>query len=258
LIRIANEPIVAAALTTPLKNFQHRSYARVFIMNRLGRLIILLAISTSAWALSLSDISNKDASSGLKEALAQGATQAIGSLGKADGFLGNPQVKIPLPGGLAKAESVLRMAGMGKQADELVTAMNRAAEAAVPEAKPLMLNAVKSMTVADAKGILSGGDESVTQFFKDKTSAQLTEKFLPIVKKYTANVGLAQKYNQLANRGSQLGLVKAEDANIDSYVARSALDGLYKMIAEEEKNIRANPMQAAGNMAKKVFGAIGK
>lgn len=151
---------------------------------------------------------------------------------------------------------MLRMAGMGKQADELVTAMNRAAEAAVPEAKPLLVNAIKSMTVEDAKNILTGGDDSVTQFFKSKTSAQLTEKFLPIVKKYTAQVGLAQKYDQLAGKGAQLGLVKPEDAQIDSYVTRSALDGLYKMIAVEEKSIRANPMQAAGTMAQKVFGAL--
>ncbi|HSB97512.1 MAG TPA: DUF4197 domain-containing protein [Spongiibacteraceae bacterium] len=227
-------------------------------MNKLSKFIILMIVSISAWALSLSDISNTDASSGLKEALTQGTTQAIGSLGKADGFLGNPAVKIPLPGGLAKAESVLRMAGMSKQADELVTAMNRAAEAAVPEAKPLMLNAVKSMTVTDAKNILTGGNESVTQFFKAKTSDQLTQQFLPIIKKYTANVGLAQKYDQLAAKGTQLGLIKPEDSNIDNYVARATLDGLYKMIGEEEKNIRANPMQAAGSMAQKVFGAIGK
>jgi len=227
-------------------------------MNTFCKLTILFFISTSAWALSLSDISNKDASSGLKQALTQGATQAIASLGKTDGFLGNPDVKIPLPGGLAKAEGMLRMAGMGKQADELVTAMNRAAEAAVPEAKPLMLNAVKSMTVEDAKNVLSGGDDSVTLFFKSKTSAQLTQKFIPIVKKYTANVGLAQKYNQLADKGAQFGLVKSEDANVDNYVARAALDGLYKMIAEEEKKIRENPLQAAGSMAQKVFGTLGQ
>ena len=227
-------------------------------MNTFCKLALLSIISTSAWALSLSDISNKDASSGLKQALTQGATQAIASLGKTDGFLGNPDVKIPLPGGLAKAEGMLRMAGMGKQADELVTAMNRAAEAAVPEAKPLMLNAVKSMTVEDAKNVLTGGDDSVTQFFKAKTSAQLTQKFIPIVKKYTANVGLAQQYNRLADKGAQFGLVKSEDANVDNYVARAALDGLYKMIAEEEKKIRENPLQAAGSMAQKVFGALGQ
>jgi hypothetical protein len=226
-------------------------------MKKLLTLSVVWIISISAWALSLDDLSNKDASAGLKEALTQGVTTAVGSLGKADGFLGNPEVKIPLPGKLAQAESLLRMAGMGKQADALVTAMNRAAEAAVPEAKPLLINAVKSMTVEDAKGILTGGDDSVTQFFKEKTSAQLTQKFLPIVKKHTAKVDLAQKYDQLAGKGAQLGLIKPEDAQIDSYVARSAIDGLYKMIGEEEKAIRANPLQAAGNMAKKVFGTLG-
>lgn len=225
-------------------------------MNSFGKLTALMLLSCAAWALSLTDISNKDATSGIKEALSQGASKAIGSLGKNDGFLGNPQVKIPLPAALAKGQTVLRMAGMGKEADELVTAMNRAAEAAVPEAKPLVANAIKSMSVEDAKNILTGGDDSVTQFFKSKTSAQLTEKFLPIVKKYTAQVGLAQKYDQLAGQGAQLGLIKQEDAQIDSYVTRSALDGLYKMIAAEEKSIRANPMAAAGSMAKKVFGAL--
>jgi hypothetical protein len=226
-------------------------------MHAFGKSFVLLLFPIAACALSLGDLSNTDATKGLKEALSQGATQAIGALGKNDGFLGNPEVKIPLPGKLAKADKMLRMAGMGKQADELVTAMNRAAEAAVPEAKPLVANAIKSMSVEDAKNILSGGDDSVTQFFKSRTSAQLTEKFLPIVKKYTAKVDLAQKYDQLAGKGAQLGLVKAEDAQIDNYVTRSALDGLYKMIAEEEKAIRANPMQAAGSMAKKVFGALG-
>jgi hypothetical protein len=217
-----------------------------------------LWVGTTAWAVSLSDLTNADASTGLKQALTQGATQAVALLGKPDGFLGNPDVKIPLPPRLAKAEKVIRMAGMGQQADELVTAMNRAAEAAVPEAKPLLLNAVKSMTVEDAKQILSGGDDSVTQFFRAKTSDQLMEKFVPIVQKYTANVGLAQKYNQVAAKGLQLGLMKKEDANVDQYVARSALDGVFKVIAQEEQAIRANPMKAAGGVAQKVFGALGK
>lgn len=225
-------------------------------MNTIGKCAVLLLVSTSAWSLSLSDLSNTDASTGLKQALTQGATQAVGLLGKPDGFLGNPQVKIPLPPRLAKAEKMLRMAGMGSQADELVTAMNRAAEAAVPEAKPLLLNAVKSMSVQDAKDILTGGDDSVTRFFKAKTADPLTQKFLPIVKKYTADVGLAQSYNQLAGKGLQYGLIKAEDADIDTYVTRSALEGVYKMIAQEEKAIRDDPMKAAGAMAKKVFGTL--
>ena len=227
-------------------------------MKTLLKLLVVMSIPVSAWALSLNDFSNQDAALGLKEALTQGVTKAVASLGTTDGFLGNPKVKISLPKKLAKAESVLRMAGMGDQADELITAMNRAAEAAVPEAKPLLVNAVKSMTMDDAKAILSGGNDSVTKFFKDKTSAQLTEKFLPIVKKHTANVGLAQKYDELAGKGAQMGLIKPEDAQVDNYVARAAMDGLFKMIGEEEKAIRANPMQAAGSMAKKIFGAMGQ
>lgn len=215
-------------------------------------------VSTTALALSLADFSNADASAGLKEALTQGVTTAVGTLGKPAGFLGNPKVTIPLPGKLAKAESMLRMAGMGKHADKLIIAMNQAAEAAVPEAKPLLLDAVKSMSVDDARKILGGGDDSVTTFFRQKTSAQLTEKFLPIVKKHTAAVDLAQKYDKLAGQGAALGLVKPEDAQLDSYVTRKALDGLFMMIAEEEKAIRANPMQAAGSLAKKVFGALGQ
>jgi hypothetical protein len=159
---------------------------------------------------------------------------------------------------LAKAEKVMRMAGMGDQADDLVLAMNRAAEAAVPEAKPLLLDAVKSMSVDDAKQILTGGDDSVTRFFKAKTSEPLMLKFTPIVQKYTANVNLARQYNQVAGKALQLGLLRKEDADIDSYVARSALDGVYKIIGQEEKAIRANPAQAIGNLAKKVFGALEK
>ena len=121
-----------------------------------------------------------------------------------------------------------------------------------------LLDAVKSMSVDDAKKILTGGDDSVTQFFKAKTSDPLMLKFMPIVQKYTANVGLAKKYNKVAGKGLELGLINKEDADIDSYVARSALDGVYKIIGQEEKAIRANPAQAVGDLAKKVFGALGK
>jgi hypothetical protein len=225
-------------------------------MSFLRRSLLLMLACSAAWGWSLSDLTNKDASTGLKQALTQGANAAVSTLGKQDGFLLNKQVKIPLPPRLAKAENYMRMAGLGKQADDLVLAMNRAAEAAVPEAKPLLLNAVKSMTVTDAKQILTGGDDSVTQFFKAKTSDALMQKFLPVVGKYTANVDLAKKYNRIAAQGLQLGLIKKEDADLDSYVARSALDGVYKVIGQEEKAIRANPAAAVGSLAKKVFGAL--
>jgi hypothetical protein len=227
-------------------------------MRTFGRPVLLMFICTAAWSGSLRGLTNAEASTGLRQALAQGANQAVSSLGKKDGFLLNKQVKIPLPPRLAKMEKVMRMAGMGAQADDLVLAMNRAAEAAVPEAKPLLLDAVKSMSVNDAKKILTGGDDSVTQFFKAKTSDPLMLKFIPIVQKYTANVDLAKKYNQVAGKGLQLGLLKNEDSDIDNYVARSALDAVYKIIGQEEKAIRANPAKAVGDLAKKVFGALGQ
>jgi len=221
-------------------------------------LVFLFAtfLAIQAHALSLADISNKDASGGLKEALTQGAGKAVAQLGQADGFLGNPKVKIPLPENLRKIEGAMHKLGMGQQADDLVTAMNRAAEAAVPEAKTLLVNSVKKMSVQDAKGILSGGDDAATQYFKRTTSAPLAEKFKPIVQRAIAKVKLAEKYDQFAGKGIKLGLVKEEDAHLDNYVTRKALDGLYLMIAEEEKSIRKDPVGAAGSLAKKVFGAL--
>jgi hypothetical protein len=215
-----------------------------------------LLFATAAHALSLDDLSNKDAGGGLKQALTQGAGKAVASLGRADGFLGNPKVKIPLPDSLKQVESMMRTFGLGKHADELITTMNRAAEAAVPEAKALLVNSVKQMSVQDAKGILAGGDDAATQYFKRTTSGPLTEKFRPIVKKAMQKVKLAEKYDQFAGKAAKFGLLKESDAHLDGYVTQKALDGLYLMIAEEEKAIRKDPVSAAGSLARKVFGAI--
>lgn len=215
-----------------------------------------LLLTSASHAISLDELSSKDAGKGLKEALTQGVGKAVAVLGKPDGFLGNPQVKIPLPDSLQKAEGMMRSFGMGKQADELVTAMNRAAETAVPQAKTLLVNSVKQMSVSDAKGILAGGDDAATQYFRRTTSGPLAEKFKPIVKTAIAKVGLAQKYDQFAGKAAKFGLVKEEDAQLENYVTQKTLDGLYLMIAEEEKAIRKNPAEAAGKLAQKVFGAL--
>ena len=159
--------------------------------------------------------------------------------------MNNPKVKIPLPPALDEVAKGLRMMGRGKDADELVATMNQAAEQAVPEAKALIVNAVKTMSVEDAKKILTGGDDSVTQFFRAKTAAPLAVKFLPIVKQATDRVGLAQKYDQFAGQGAKLGLIKGDAANIEQYVTDKALDGLYLMIGEEERTIRQSGRQAA-------------
>jgi hypothetical protein len=206
-----------------------------------------------AKALSLSDA---DASAGLKAALERGAAAAVGLLGRTDGFLGNPKVRIPLPSGLDSAAQLLRGMGQGAKVDELVTAMNRAAEAAVPEARPLLSNAVKQMTVTDAQKILRGGDTSVTNFFAEKTRAPLSVKFLPIVTTATEKVALAEKYNAVAGKAAGFGLVKKEDANVQQYVTGKALDGLYLMIGEEEKKIRQDPVGTGSAILKKVFGSL--
>ena len=213
-------------------------------------------LAASAHALSLADLSNQEAGGGLKEALTQGAGKAVSLLGRTDGFLKNPKVKIPLPESMQQVEGLMRGLGMGKQADELIIAMNRAAEVAVPEAKALLIDAVKQMTVEDAKGILQGGDDAGTQFFKRKTAAPLAVKFLPIVKKAIGKVKLADTYEKFARKGAQFGLVKEKDTHLENYVTEKALDGLYLMIAEEEKAIRKDPVGAAGSLAKKVFGAL--
>jgi len=215
----------------------------------------LLVISAQAGA-DLSSISNTDAVSGLKQALNDGSIAAVAKLGVENGFFSNPQVKIPLPPSLKRVEGAMRAFGMRKQADELVLSMNRAAEAAVPEAKQLLVDAAKKMSVQDAKQILTGGATAGTEYFKRNTQTQLTERFLPIVKKATEKVGLAQQYNSIASQGASLGLVKDDQVTIERYVTQKTLDGLYFMIGEQEKAFRQNPVGATSDIVKKVFGAI--
>ncbi len=209
----------------------------------------LLARAGDAFALGESE-----AASGVREAIERGADTAVSLLGRPGGFMDNPQVKIPLPGALNSAAGMLRSIGQGAKVDELISSMNHAAESAVPEAKPLLVNAVKSMSVEDALKLVHGGDTSVTQFFEAKTRKPLNEKFLPIVTTETEKVSLTAKYNAVAGKGSMFGLVKPEDANVEQYVTRKALDGLYLMIGQEEKKIRADPVGTGSALLKAVFG----
>lgn len=212
--------------------------------------------SSSSQATGLDRFSPQEQADSLKQALTQGAESAVKELARVDGYLGNPKVRIPMPDNLRKVDNALRRIGMGKYADELVTSMNRAAEAAVPEAKTLLVSAVKSMTVTDAKNILLGPDDAATQFFRRSTEAALSGKFKPIVNQSMKKVSLAQAYDRFAGKGVRLGLVKEQDAHLDDYITRKALDGLFLMMAEQEKTIRANPLQATTDLAKRVFAAI--
>lgn len=217
-------------------------------------LVAGLTVAAGALALDLSGVSQQEASSGLKETLNHASEVAVQRLGAKNGFLKNPKVHIPLPDGLKQAESAMKLMGKGDDFDKLEVSINRAAEAAMPEAKQLLLNAVKGMSVQDAKGILTGGDDAVTQFFRRKTEKPLSEKFLPIVKQTTDEVGLARQYNSLAGQASSFGLIKKEDGKIENYVTRQALDGLFLILAEEERAIRKDPVGTGSALLKKIFG----
>jgi Protein of unknown function (DUF4197) len=220
-----------------------------------------LVSTAGLWALSArsvdaADITQGDAALGVRAALERGAASAVSLLGKSGGFLDNPKVRIPLPGFLNEVAKLAKYTGQQKRVDELITAMNRAAEAAVPEAKALLTSAVKSMSVQDGRKILTGGENSVTEFFASKTRAPLSVKFLPIVTKATEKVSLADKYNALAGKAASTGLVKKDDANIQQYVTGKALDGLYLMIGEEERKIRQDPIGTGSAILSKVFGSL--
>jgi len=227
-----------------------RNILRLFIP------LSLIALCAGALAAGVEGLSSQDAAAGLRAALSQGVDVAVAQLGKSGGFLNDPKVAIPLPHPLDTAESGLRMLGMGSQADELKATMNHAAEQAVAQAKPIFQRALKQMTLTDAKGILTGGDGAGTAYFRRTTSAELTTKFKPVVAAETAKLGLAAKYDEYAGKASQLGLVSSQDANLNDYVTAKALDGLFSRVAEEEHQIRKDPMGQASSLIKKVFGSL--
>ncbi|MCY1410776.1 hypothetical protein D9M71_261510 [compost metagenome] len=225
-------------------------------MRHLTTLFAGLLLTVNAFALSLSDLSQQDASGGLKDALSQGAKIAVQQLGKPGGFNNDPEVRIGLPGNLGKVASTMKMMGMGAQVEQLETTMNKAAEAAVPQAQALLLDAVKKMTISDAKGILSGPPDAATQYLNRTSREQIRARFLPIVKQATDKVGLAQQYNAFAGTAANFGVIDAKSANLEGYVAEQALNGLFEVIATQEASIRENPAGAATSLAKKVFGVL--
>jgi hypothetical protein len=249
-----------SAIVTMFRTTTHRRQTRIqprFLKLPGALLAALVTLVTLPAHADLSAIGSKEAGAGLKEALIRGAEYAVGQLGKTDGFLGNDKVKIPLPEPLEKVAELGRMFGLNKQADELVVTMNHAAEAAVVEAKPLLVNAVKNMSVKDAYDILGGPPDAATQYFKKTTSDQLGKKFLPIVHKATTRASLTEKYNAFAGKAAKYKLLDEKDADLDGYVTRKALDGLFLMIAEQEKQIRNDPVGSGSKLLQKVFGAVG-
>ncbi len=219
-------------------------------------IVCVLAFSAQTLAAGVAQLSNQDALSGLKAALSRAAEMAVNQLGKPNGFLGDARVKIPPPQAMQAIDRTMHAFGMGSQADELVEAMNRAAEMAVVEARPILVGAVKSMRVGDAHGILTGADDAATQYFRRATAQDIAAKFLPIVKKATARTNLAGLYDRYAGRAAQFGLVDAKDAQLDTYVTQKAMDGLFLMIAEQEKAIRKGPLGTGSSIIGHVFSAL--
>jgi Protein of unknown function (DUF4197) len=212
----------------------------------------------AAWGApgALDTLTSHDAAGGLRAALSQGIDIAVAQLGTPNGFLNDPKVAIPLPPALEKADRALRMIGMGGDADKLKVGMNHAAEDAVADAKPIFKAALQRMTLADAKGILTGGDDAGTQYFRRVTSDQLTSKFKPTIARETGKLQLAPLYDRYAGKAAELGLVNKRDADLNDYVTSKALDGLFSRIADEERAIRKNPLGQANSLIKKVFGAV--
>ncbi|WP_321346957.1 DUF4197 domain-containing protein [Halopseudomonas oceani] len=225
-------------------------------MKRFALLITSLLLSTQALALSLSELTQQDTATAMKDALTQGAQLAVSELGKPGGFSNNPDVRIELPGKLGSAARTLKMMGMGSQITALENSMNQAAEAAVPQAQSILVNAISRMSLTDAKGVLTGGNDSATQYLERSSREEIRALFLPVVKQATDQIGVAQQYNTFASQAAGFGVVDANATSVESYVTEKALDSLFEMIAQQEATIRSDPTAAASNLARKVFGAL--
>ena len=201
--------------------------------------------------------SDSEMVAGLKEALNKGTQYAVSNLGKDGGFLDNDLVRIPMPKSLSWVEKTLRTLRQDRLADEFVASMNHAAEQAVPEAATIFGDAIQNMTLEDARGILAGPDDAATQFFRRTTSDALTAKMRPIVEQATSRTGVTANYKSMTEKAGGLSsLLSGDSTDLDGYVTEKTLDGLFLMVAEEEKRIRENPLARSSDLLKKVFGAF--
>jgi hypothetical protein len=203
--------------------------------------------------LGIGGLSDAKIGSGLKEALRVGTETAVSLTGKTDGYFANQAIKILMPSQLETAEKGLRLVGYGPQLDEFVLSMNRAAEAAAPGAKKIFGDAIGAMSIEDARKIWSGGDNAATQYFKSKTSDQLTAAFKPVVDKALNQVGVTRQYKELLGRAQSIPFMKTESLDIDRYVLGKSLDGLFHVLGEQEKQIRTNPAARTTELLKEVF-----
>jgi hypothetical protein len=199
-------------------------------------------------------LSQEEIVNGLKQALEVGTGNAVSTVSQTDGYLNNPAIRIPLPENVKKVEKLLRASGFGSQIDEFELSMNRAAERAAPEAKTIFFDAIKQMSFTDARQILDGPDDAATQYFQDKTTDRLQAMFKPITHRAMSEVGVTNYYQSIDNKIKTIPFA-AEQMNfdLDQYVMDKALNGLFLMLAAEEKKIRQDPAARVTDLLKKVF-----
>ena len=204
-------------------------------------------------ALEGESLSTEEVASGLKEALTNGVSKGSDLVSQADGYFKNPEIKIPFPSEVKQVEAKLRQIGMGSEVDKFILTLNRAAEDAAKEAKPIFVQAVKQMTIQDAWAILKGEQDAATQYLKKTTSTLLKEKFKPVIQNSLEKVNATKYYGDLVNTYNKIPLVQKVNPDLNEYATDKAMEGLFVMIAKEEKNIRANPLARTSELLKKVF-----
>jgi hypothetical protein len=200
-------------------------------------------------------LTTAEVAEGLKEALIKGISNGADLVSQVDGYLKNPEIKIPFPPDVKRVEDRLRQMGLGGEVDKFITTLNRGAEDAAKEAKPIFINAIKQMTIDDAWGILRGDKDAATQFLKRTTSAQLKEKFKPVIRNSLDKVNATRYYADIVTRYNQIPMVQKVNPDLDDYATDKAIEGLFIMIAKEEENIRANPAARTTELLRRVFGA---
>ncbi len=201
-----------------------------------------------------SNLTADEASGGLKEALSRGISGAVSSTGRPGGYFNNPAIKITMPARLQRVEQAMRMAGMGTQIDGFEKSMNSAAEEAAPAAKPILMKALQSMTIEDARGIVTGGRTSGTDYFKRTTSTEVGSAFRPIVEKAMSHTGVTEQFSALMGRAPAIPFFKTPSLDINQYVLDKSVDGLFLVMGQEETKIRTNPAAQVTPLLKRVFG----
>jgi hypothetical protein len=203
-------------------------------------------------------LTTAEVAEGLKEALIKGISNGADLASQLDGYFKNPEIKIPFPPEVKKVEDKLRQIGLGNEVDKFVMTLNRGAEDAAKEAKPIFITAIKSMTIQDAWGILRGEPDAATQYLKRTTTPQLKEKFKPVIQNSLNKVSATKYYGDIVNTYNKIPFTDDVNPNLDDYATDKAIEGLFTMIAKEEKNIRQDPVARTTELLKKVFGAQGK